>query len=185
VVVELAVDVEAEMKYGKNSDKVQEVIDLACSGRILNITPAVTDTSVIIENDFNRAKYKARTQDIEEGEDEDKLTWEDIRSKEMSLVYGKMYKLSDFSAVKKELAELPTAFFKCLCRTLPEQYDEIENEIIGDLCACAKARAVDEAGSPFFERLLNIYQSGAWPCGWEGRYPEGKLIVYTPAGERQ
>jgi len=178
-------DVEAEMKYGKNSDKVQEVIDLVCSGQILSVTPAVTDTSLVIENDFNRAVYKSRTQDIEEDEDEDKLTWKDVRSAELRKVYAKMYKLSDFGAVEKELTELPTAFFKCLRRKLPKQYDEIMDEIIGDLYACAFARAVDEAGSPFFERLLNIYQSGGWPCGWEGQYPEGTLVVYAPAGEKQ
>jgi hypothetical protein len=176
---------EAEMKYGKNSDKVQEVIDFVCSGQILNITPAVTDSSVIIENDFNRALYKARTQDIEEDGDEDKLTWQDIRSEEESYVYDKIYKLSDFSAVEKAMTELLTTFAECLYRYLPGQYDEITNDIIGDLYACAKARAVDEDGSPFFERLLKIYQSGGWPCGWEGRYPEGTLVVYVPVSEKQ
>jgi hypothetical protein len=183
--VGLTVDGETEMKYGKNSDKVQEVIDFVCSGQILNITPAFTDTSVIIENDFNRVVCRARTQDIEEGEDEDKLTWKDIRSAEMRQVYAKMYELSDFGAVEKELTELPAESYKCLRRKLPRQYHEILDEIIGDLYACFFARAVDEAGSPFFERLLSAYQSGAWPCGWEGRYPEGKLAVYAPAGERQ
>jgi len=81
--------------------------------------------------------------------------------------------------------KLPTESYKCLRRKLPKQYHEILDEIIGDLYACVFARAVDEAGSPFFERLLNIYQSGAWPCGWEGRCPEGKLALYAPVGEGQ
>lgn len=173
------------MTYGKNSEKVQEVIDFVGSARILNITPAITDPSVIIENDLDRALYKARTQEIDEYGDEGKLTWEDIRSEELSYVNEKMYKLSDFSAVKKELTQLLTTFFESLSETLPEQYEATMNEIIGDMYACARARAVDEDGSPFFERLLKIYQSGGWPCGWEGRYPEGTLVVFVPVSEKQ
>ena len=30
----------------------------------------------------------------------------------------------------------------------------------------------------FFEHLLRIYQSGHFPCGWEGSWPEGKLRVF-------
>jgi hypothetical protein len=30
----------------------------------------------------------------------------------------------------------------------------------------------------FFLDLLTIYEKGKFPCGWEGNWPEGKLIVY-------
>ncbi len=30
----------------------------------------------------------------------------------------------------------------------------------------------------FFDELLYIYLSGHLPCGWEGDYPNGRLIVY-------
>jgi len=30
----------------------------------------------------------------------------------------------------------------------------------------------------FFGKLLKIYENGNFPCGWEGNYPKGKLIVY-------
>ncbi len=30
----------------------------------------------------------------------------------------------------------------------------------------------------FFLELLTVYQSGHFPCGWKGRWPEGRLIVY-------
>jgi len=32
--------------------------------------------------------------------------------------------------------------------------------------------------SPFFHRLLLVYQAGHLPCGWKGTPKEGKLIVY-------
>ncbi|WP_340399400.1 hypothetical protein [Paenibacillus sp. FSL H8-0079] len=30
----------------------------------------------------------------------------------------------------------------------------------------------------FFLDLLQIYENGHFPCGWEGDYPNGKLVVY-------
>lgn len=32
--------------------------------------------------------------------------------------------------------------------------------------------------SIFFKNLLEVYLSGHIPCGWKGKYPEGKIIVY-------
>ena len=33
-------------------------------------------------------------------------------------------------------------------------------------------------GDLFFESLINIYEGGHIPCGWEGKWPSGKLIIY-------
>ena len=30
----------------------------------------------------------------------------------------------------------------------------------------------------FFLKLLEIYESGNFPCGWIGKWPEGSLVVY-------
>ena len=30
----------------------------------------------------------------------------------------------------------------------------------------------------FYIHLMEWYRKGHWPCGWEGEYPDGKLIVY-------
>lgn len=30
----------------------------------------------------------------------------------------------------------------------------------------------------FFNELINIYESGHMPCGWAGKRPGGKLIIY-------
>jgi len=37
-----------------------------------------------------------------------------------------------------------------------------------------------ETGHPamFFLELLTIYEAGHVPCGWEGRWPDGRLLVY-------
>ena len=31
---------------------------------------------------------------------------------------------------------------------------------------------------PFFKRLLVVYQSGHLPCGWDGVWPDGRLLVF-------
>jgi hypothetical protein len=30
----------------------------------------------------------------------------------------------------------------------------------------------------FFLELLTVYESGHFPCGWQGEWPQGKLLVY-------
>ncbi|EOI5727223.1 hypothetical protein ACMS09_000616 [Cronobacter malonaticus] len=30
----------------------------------------------------------------------------------------------------------------------------------------------------FFENLINIYEKGHIPCGWDGLWPQGNLIIY-------
>ncbi|WP_409308726.1 hypothetical protein [Pectobacterium sp. B1J-3] len=30
----------------------------------------------------------------------------------------------------------------------------------------------------FFDSLICVYEAGHIPCGWEGEWPEGKLVVY-------
>jgi hypothetical protein len=33
----------------------------------------------------------------------------------------------------------------------------------------------------FFLELLTIYQAGHFPCGWQGEWPKGKLLLYRQA----
>lgn len=30
----------------------------------------------------------------------------------------------------------------------------------------------------FFDELVNVYESGHIPCGWDGEWPEGNLVIY-------
>jgi len=32
--------------------------------------------------------------------------------------------------------------------------------------------------SQFFGRLMMIYENGYIPCGWEGQWPSGRLVIY-------
>ena len=33
-------------------------------------------------------------------------------------------------------------------------------------------------GELFFDCLISVYESGHFPCGWEGKWPQGQLIIY-------
>lgn len=30
----------------------------------------------------------------------------------------------------------------------------------------------------YYQKLIKWYQLGHWPCGWEGTFPKGKLIIF-------
>lgn len=38
---------------------------------------------------------------------------------------------------------------------------------------------LDEELPPTLEMMLKVYEHNGFPCGWIGKYPEGKLVVYS------
>jgi hypothetical protein len=59
----------------------------------------------------------------------------------------------------------------------------IDNEImIEDSAAYDAAGAASEIAKNsqenLFRNLMDWYRRGHWPCGWDGKYPHGKLIVF-------
>lgn len=57
---------------------------------------------------------------------------------------------------------------------------QVETGFRMDFMHLAIERALGEYGLPpgLFSMLLAPYEAGRYPCGWEGEYPEGRLIVY-------
>lgn len=48
-----------------------------------------------------------------------------------------------------------------------------------DLLSCLMEDAYSEFKPPvFFANILEIYKSGHFPCGWQGRWPEGNLVIF-------
>ena len=54
--------------------------------------------------------------------------------------------------------------------------DSLEWNIIG----AAVENEYLETGHPavFFLELLTVYEAGHVPCGWDGRWPDGRLLIY-------
>ncbi len=53
--------------------------------------------------------------------------------------------------------------------------EEIADMVKRDLCWAAVEKALNITG--FFTALLEIYQDGYLPCGWEGDFPNGRAAV--------
>lgn len=60
----------------------------------------------------------------------------------------------------------------------PRGHDVVRAQAGWDtLLACLEVEYSDLVTCEFYRRLLRWYLEGHWPCGWEGKYPSGKLIV--------
>lgn len=163
-----------KMRFGKNTYLVEEVIDFARNGAIL-VGP-YRSRGVLIEADFSIALERARTQNPEDGY----AIWTDLIGLTVSKVRPQLRKLADFDVLSKELPKLGDEFGVILKKRLGRSsYDEIIDEVASDLYHCAYKRAVLGDEPHFFDKLLECYRAGGWPCGWKGDYPSGQLIVYS------
>ncbi|HXI24275.1 MAG TPA: hypothetical protein VNG71_10475 [Pyrinomonadaceae bacterium] len=53
----------------------------------------------------------------------------------------------------------------------------VSNQAAWDTAGAAYQLATNKPDG-FYPRLMDWYRKGHWPCGWDGTYPEGRLIVY-------
>jgi hypothetical protein len=49
-------------------------------------------------------------------------------------------------------------------------------DILGALMENAYLRSGHSAF--FFLEMLTVYEAGRFPCGWQGEWPKGRLLVY-------
>lgn len=162
------------MKYGPNTELVDEVIEFAKSGQILSGDGQLGAWDIV--NDFADARRIAWEAVV--GNEE--LLWTDIREKEMSEVRGRSCEIEDFGEYRDNLSPLLKTFTLYLRRQLPKQYQDILDDAIGDLYNCAFNRCVYGETDNFFETVFAAYRAGCWPCGWQGDYPSGRLRVFRP-----
>jgi len=84
---------------------------------------------------------------------------------------------SEIELIKKEY--LPSILDKIIERNekrfLIEILDDVKMNIVLILMADFYS---DFYKADFFIALLEIYFSGHLPCGWNGSYPEGKIMIY-------
>jgi hypothetical protein len=56
----------------------------------------------------------------------------------------------------------------------------LRDEIDAVLCGYCFKNEVYGRPSDLFSKILDVFEQGGWPCGWLGKYPEGKMIVLDP-----
>lgn len=165
------------MNFGTHTHLVQEVLDFAKSGNLLQPGELVPDDRRVVVASWEEAKTLAWQSPC----GTTGYLWTDIREKATSEVKAATYSLSGFEEVRGNLGKQLQILTMVLKRRLNEDYRELVDDVVGDLFNCAFNRAVNGTGDLFFERMFLIYRSGGWPCGWQGHYPDGKFLAYFPS----
>jgi hypothetical protein len=161
--------------YDKHMTFVNEVVDFARSGPLL--VPVGNASGVRTITDFEQAKNSCWNELYGNGE----YTWTDLREKQMSKVRGLGYKIDGFKETEKELDEYLGIILNSFDDRVDEKYGDIFDDVTADLCNCLISRAIQGNRPGFFESMFEAYKQGLWPCGWDGDYPEGRLIAYVPS----
>ncbi len=163
------------MSYGPHTDMVEDVARYVREGNLLGGGGSVPG-SVLTTESIDEAKRLA----WQETAGPDELTWTDIRQQQLRRVRGATYGLDWYRGVDDALVALMEEFTAQVRRRLPGAYADLLDDVVGDLFSATKARAVLGSRHEFFELLLAIYHAGAWPCGWRGDYPDGRVVAFTP-----
>ena len=132
------------------------------------------DNEFKIIHDFEKADYYAFEEDYG-----DEGNWTDLREGIWAEVYSKMDDIEN----NKELDISNRIYDVChppIPQYLNDEAIEVYNEISGDLEFCLISRLISGKSNKFLENIFKAYLTGGWPCGWEGNFPKGKLIVYYP-----
>lgn len=162
------------MNFGTNSLLIKEVMDLIKKRNILS-SNQITNQGIVIIHDFNQAEMYAWSQDSDEVE----TVWEFVKSKETESIVDKIYNQGLVSE-QEEIFSFFSNIENYSKDFIPFEYIDINEEVEGDLTMCALNRLVNGKTNNFYEKLFEVYQSGAWPCGWEGQYPKGNIIAFVP-----
>ncbi|QGJ70192.1 Hypothetical protein PBC10988_18860 [Planctomycetales bacterium 10988] len=168
------------MNFGKYSSQVEEVYSFANSGPLL--TPlSIEEQSEINRDQFAMVKYleEAEWHAWEDTFGSEEETWTDLRELNMAEVLEKAFEEEQFTQIKDHLVNHLPQLTRMVQSRLGDEYFDLLDDIVGDLHNAAFNRAI-QGPQGFFEDLFKVYQQGAWPCGWEGNYPEGKLMVHFP-----
>ncbi len=167
-------------KFGPNKEEVDEVLDFIESNRLLSGGQIPNDVEAVIIRDLDQIPAE---EDYEKYNDE-RPNWRDILGIESAEYYGRESAMwgNDFPYERNILDDIVmnlTAKYKTtMCKRYINHY--FDQNIPGILSSIIHCRIVMGKSHVFFEKLFKIFVSGGYPCGWSGKYPEGKIIVYYP-----
>lgn len=134
--------------------------------------------NVLVINDFEKAKFLAYDNLGYKMNSEDGYSWNDIRELVMSEVNEDKYSMENYKEFNKKIDEYELLIEKDL--KIAKEYRETWDDAYADIVNCAICRGIYGQNDSLFEKLYNVYKSGGWPCGFEGNFPEGKLIAFYP-----
>lgn len=163
--------------FGSNTSLVEEIIK---SVKTMNLYKqnSTNIENVLVINDYEKAKFLAYDNLEYEMNSENGYNWVDIRELVMSNVNEDKYTIENYKEFNKKIDDIELLIRKDL--KIAKEYRETWDDAYADIVNCAICRAIYGQNDSLFEKLYNVYKSGGWPCGWEGNFPEGKLIAFYP-----
>ena len=162
--------------FGDKTDLVTEVLDFITSGNFLNMSESKDANDTLVLTDFQTAKDYAFNKYY--GDEE--YTWSDICADESSKVWGEIFKHSDTENLQNVFSVILHNIDNSIKNQIKSPYDELRDDLVDDLSNCINSRAVQGTKNKFYEQIFSAYKSGGWPCGWDGDWPNGRLVVYYP-----
>lgn len=105
--------------------------------------------------------------------------WGDLRSYQARIFHEQSPDPDKTSAFRTLLDDLDAVLHTRLRRS-PIEW--MLPEIAGDLYLMVRG-AVFEIQVPLFNEMFEVYRAGGFPCGWDGHYPDGRLVAPFPAKE--
>src|SRR5262245_35756425 len=136
------------MTYGLHSEAVQETLDFAKTGDLLQASKR-PESSPLVVRDLGVARRMA----WEDRYGDEELLWTDIREREMSLVKGATYSRPEFGAIKEKLSSELKVLVTCIKRRLDKAHADFLDDMVADLWNCALNRAVNGVSENFFEHI--------------------------------
>ncbi|WP_339684917.1 hypothetical protein [Gimesia maris] len=172
--------------FGPNHLHVQEIIDFVESGSILQIP---FDQSTLGAFDFE-LKLIGDLEDVEIYRDAyienariKRSDWIQLLRDESSKYFsdGLFAEEDAFRNYSPLFDKLQSLFRSQLISQLKDTipFDEIEWIVDCMYCLVASRTSLGE-NDLLHEKLYEIYKAGGYPCGWEGVYPRGRLVVFVP-----
>ena len=141
-----------------------------------SVGDAVNDQNVVVVRSWQQAINSA-----------ERLNWENIRIDWGNSVSGKLAvefpaRFDQWNDVTVELkhALLPIVEEKIAATELDEKIrPKLLNNVRWDLLSLLLESEYSDLVTPHYYAALGIiYFDGHFPCGWEGEYPSGKLMVF-------
>jgi len=146
---------------------LSDILAFVESGPLLRPSAPIAGDGMHIVYDFDEARDCAYRRYLTDADDA--LNWTDLREREAGQIDG-----------GTEVEALWETFVAAIPPRVPEPYADVVDDIVADLFHAASSRAAFGEGDRLFDRMWSAYRQGGWPCGWEGAYPDGRLIVYQP-----
>lgn len=140
--------------------------------------PKVQNDEFVVSHDFKKCKEYAFYHEKYVYKGKKGCTWGDMTELEMSEIMETVYAQENYKEINQVLRRISIDSDEL--HIISNDYNEIWDHVYYMLVECLKNRAILGETDNLYEKMFQAYLSGGWPCGWKGKHPQGKLIVYYP-----